>query len=459
MRVGPGTELGGYRVEHTIGEGGMAIVYLAERRSDGRPIVLKVLREELIADEQTKSRFLREARYAQALDHPHVVRVLDSGEHDGVPFIAMQYVKGTDLYTMLEGGPLDPHTTIALLAQIADALDAAHRVGLLHRDVKPGNVLVAGGEPRRGYLTDFGLSREITSDGPGLTQPGTFVGTIAYMAPEQMLGDGPGAPVDVYALGCVLFECLTGTCPFTGPALKVMQAHIETSPPKLAKRGSAFPRALDGVIAKALAKDPRQRYATCTELVRAAATALAVEIPPAPADAPPIPAPTSVRAAAEPLALLITGGSADGTTITLDDEFLVGRAQPGPASLGGDPELSRRHAIVRRRPDGLVAIEDLGSSNGTYVNGRRIAGSEVIRAGDELALGGSLLVVVTAARPAQIRAERPVAAAPLAVRRLSLRVTFSPETGTATLQLDEASEPISLLYRAGTWRLADAVAR
>ncbi|MEJ7784403.1 MAG: FHA domain-containing serine/threonine-protein kinase [Solirubrobacteraceae bacterium] len=459
MPVGPGTEIGGYRVEHTIGEGGMAIVHLAERLSDGEPVVLKVLREELVGDPDVRRRFLRESRYAQALDHPSVVRILDAGELGDLLYIVMQHVAGTDLYTLLEEGPLEPGTAVAVLSQVADALDAAHAIGLLHRDVKPGNVLVAvgGDAPPHCLLTDFGLSQRITQDSMALTAPGTFVGTLAYMAPEQMLGDDPGAAVDVYALGCVLFECLAGDPPFTGEPLAVMQAHMESEPPKLAKRGSTLPRAFDAVIAKALAKEPAGRYASCRELLAAAAAALGVALPAAE------PARTQTlepQPPAAPLELLVTAGAAEGTRIAIDGEHLFGRAAPGPGSLGGDLELSRRHALVRAVPGGTLTIEDLGSRNGTYVNGRRIEQLEPVGPGDEISVGASTLVAGAGPAPTAgpAHAGGRDHAAGLAAPRLSLRIAFAPGAGTATLQLDEWSAPIALCYRAGAWRLDRAAA-
>ncbi len=436
----------------------MSIVYLAERVGGGDPVVLKVLREELYENEDLRRRFLRESGYAASLDHPNIVKVLGTGEVDRVPYIAMQYIEGTDLYTLLEEGPLEADVAVAILAQVGAALDAAHALGLLHRDVKPGNVLIAPrGKDRapRCFLTDFGLSKRTSKDSVSLTRPGDFVGTIAYTAPEQMLGSEPHAAADIYSLGCLLFECLAGQPPFTGREVEMMQAHIESPPPKLSKKG--FPPQLDAVIRKALAKEPAERYASCGELVQATAAALGVQAPSA----------MSLGTGTEAdglLELVVMVGNAAGSSIRIDDELLIGRGEPGEGRLGDDPELSRRHARISRRTEGGLTIEDLGSTNGTFVNGRQVSRREALGPGDEIELGGSKLVVSLAAeQPGVVEpAPEPGAreAAPpgdgdrVALPRLSVRLEVDPASGQGTVQLDEGSQPIGLVYEGGSWRLS-----
>jgi serine/threonine protein kinase len=290
MTVEVGTEIEGARLTRELERGGMATVYLAEDLASGETVVVKVLKPELARHEQLRRRFVREARYAESLDHPHIVGVRAAGQQDGAHYIVMQYVQGTDLRSQLaREGPLPPADAVGLLSQVADALDTAHASGLLHRDVKPGNVLIASGEGRdpRGYcyLTDFGLSKDPVRDSGALTVRGEFVGSVLYAAPEQILAVELDARADIYSLGCVLYESLVGTPPFPGElAAAVMQAHLENPPPKPSKRRSGLPSRIDAVIARALAKEPGERYGTCRELIEAAARALGVPVGGAPAE-------------------------------------------------------------------------------------------------------------------------------------------------------------------------------
>jgi serine/threonine-protein kinase len=282
MSVGIGSQVAGIRLVSLIGHGGMAIVYLGRREGTGEELVVKVLRDEYTRDDHIRRRFTRESGYASSLEHPHIVRVLDSGEQDGTSYIVMPYVPGQDLRQRLAvDGRLDPAETIGLLSKVADALDTAHDSGLWHRDVKPGNVLIASGQgpdpPGHCYLTDFGLSKQPGRDSRGLTAPGDFVGSVLYTAPEQMLGEQTDQTLDVYSLGCVLYECLAGSPPFGGvSASDVMQAHIEAQAPRISKQQPDLPSALDVVLQRALAKRPADRYRTCGELIEAAREALGV---------------------------------------------------------------------------------------------------------------------------------------------------------------------------------------
>ena len=271
-----GTDLAGFRLTALIGEGAMGAVYLAEEISSERRVALKILAPELARDERFRQRFLRESVIAAGLDHPNIVRVVASGEEDGVLYLAMEYVEGADLRELLKReGRLDPERAVALIAQVADALDAAHAAGLVHRDVKPGNVIVSGAEPdERAYVCDFGLARHVSSVS-SLTGERGFVGTIDYVPPEQIEGRQLDGRADTYSLGCVLYECLAGARPFDRESeLSVVFAHLNEPPPRLTDVRPDLPLAFDAVFATALAKSPDDRYPSCGEFARAARAAL-----------------------------------------------------------------------------------------------------------------------------------------------------------------------------------------
>src|SRR5580765_1581000 len=271
-----GTVLAGFRVRSLIGEGAMGAVYLAEDLSGTQRIALKVLDPELACDERFRQRFLRESQVASSLDHPNIVTTFASGDEGGVLYLAMEYVDGVDLRELLRrDGALAPERTIALLAQVASALDAAHAEGLVHRDVKPGNILVATeADGEHAYVCDFGLARHVSSVS-SLTGERGFVGTIDYVPPEQIEGGTIDARADVYSLGCVLYECLAGVRPYDRDSeLSVVFAHLNEPPPRLTDARPDLPAAFDEVFATALAKSPDDRYASCGELAAAARAAL-----------------------------------------------------------------------------------------------------------------------------------------------------------------------------------------
>jgi serine/threonine protein kinase len=267
-----GTELGGYRILEQLGRGGTSVVYRAEHVRLGRPAALKLLSPGL-GEADFSDRFLRESQLAASLDHPSIVPVYDAGEDDGLLWIAMACVEGTDLKTLIrEEGALPLRRALFILGQIASALDAAHARGLVHRDVKPANILV--GPEDRAYLSDFGAVKELAS--AGMTRTGSFVGTIEYCAPEQIEGGDVDARTDVYALACVLYETLTGTPPFHRPSeVAVLNAHLHAQPPRLTKAKPGLPHELEHVIEKALSKSPLDRQATPGELIAAAHAAAA----------------------------------------------------------------------------------------------------------------------------------------------------------------------------------------
>jgi len=277
--LGVGSQLAGYRLEAVVGRGGMGLVYRAEHLRLRRKVALKVLPPELAADADFRKRFESESRLAAAIDHPNIIPLYDAGEADGLLFLTMRLVDGLDLDALLKrDGPMAADAAVSVAAQVGAALDAAHARGLVHRDVKPGNVLVATGAgtqaPYHCYLTDFGLSKDTFAPG-GLTRAGEFVGTIDYVAPEQIQGIALDGATDQYALGCVLYQCLTGHPPFEHPSeLDVMQAHLSGDPPAVTARRPDLPRAIDAVVAQAMAKDPPDRHASCLALASAAQAAL-----------------------------------------------------------------------------------------------------------------------------------------------------------------------------------------
>ena len=276
-----GTEIGHYRIEAVLGRGGMGVVYRATDARLGRKVALKVLPPEYGDDQAFRARFLRESRLAASIDHPGVIPIYEAGDAGGRLFIAMRHVDGIDLGELLRReGALDPARALALVAQLAAALDAAHALGLVHRDVKPSNALVARqGDAEHVYLSDFGLSKELVGDAT-LSGSGGFVGTVRYMAPEVIRSGQADARSDLYSLGCLLFECFTGTAPFDGPSeAAVIYGHLEEPPPRASDRRPGLPRALDAVLARALDKDPERRWASGAELMHATRAALAGEAP------------------------------------------------------------------------------------------------------------------------------------------------------------------------------------
>ena len=268
-----GQTVAGYRLERLLGRGGMSVVYLAEHVRLGRKVALKLLSAALSEDESFRERFERESRRAAEIDHPNIVPIYDAGDAEGQFFIAMRYVRGADLKTSIKNeGRLSVGRTLYILEQAASALDAAHELDLVHRDVKPANILIE--EPSdRVFLTDFGVVKHTASH--GLTRTGFFIGTVDYAAPEQIEGLPVDARTDVYALGCVLYECLAGRAPFDRDAeVAVMHAHLTEPPPSLRSVRPDLPRDLDRVIAAAMAKSKDDRQSSCEELIVGAHAAL-----------------------------------------------------------------------------------------------------------------------------------------------------------------------------------------
>jgi YVTN family beta-propeller protein len=404
-RLAPGEVLAGYVVEELVGRGGMGEVYRARDQRLDRPVALKLLAPRLADDEGFRDRLLRESRLAASLDHPNVVPIYETGEADGRLFIAMRYVEGTDLKALLRReGALSPERTVALAGQVADALDAAHARGLVHRDVKPSNVLIderGGGE--HCYLADFGLTQSISDRGP---VDGQLMGTLEYVAPEQIRGDAVDGRADVYALGCMLFEALTGTLPFTGASdVALIYSHLEGEPPRVSDRRPDLPEAVDDVIARAMAKDPDARPASCRALVSELEGALGLR--PSARDQlrrrlPAIGIALALAATAIAVAvILLTQGAAPaaaapaGSVVRIDPSTnaVTGRYELGPdpgpvaAAEGHVWVISRREGELWlvdpasgevRRPGGPGSPRDLAALDDTIY---------VISAGPDFALG------------------------------------------------------------------------
>jgi serine/threonine protein kinase/CheY-like chemotaxis protein len=264
-----GRVVAGYRIEERIGRGGMGLVYRAEHLNLRRRAAIKIIAPELAESSGFRERFNREARIAAALQHPNIVTVYDAGEEEGLLYLAMQYIEGSDLASVLRSqGRLRPYRALDTCRQIAAALDAAHGLGLIHRDVKPANVLIEG---RTAFLTDFGLTKRVEGTQTELTKAGDVVGTIHYVAPEQIEGGRVDARTDIYSLGCVLYHCLTGELPFARDTdVAVIYAHLSEDPPRITSARPELPGGLDAVIAKALEKAPERRFQTCADLLSAA---------------------------------------------------------------------------------------------------------------------------------------------------------------------------------------------
>jgi serine/threonine-protein kinase len=267
-----GSTIGGYRIESVAGRGGMGVVYVATQLRLNRRVALKAIAPDLAEDPGFRERFTHESQIAASIDHPNVIPVYEAGEQDGLLYLSMRYVEGTDLGKLLKAeGRVEARRAANILAQVAEALDAAHARGLVHRDVKPGNILIAAGD--RTYLTDFGLTKHAES-ASGLTKTGTWVGTVDYVAPEQIRGDHVDARADVYALGCVLFHAMSGQVPFPRPSeVAKIYAHMQDDPPAVDWAGLGVPAGVDQVVRRAMAKDPAVRFQSAGDLGRAVVAA------------------------------------------------------------------------------------------------------------------------------------------------------------------------------------------
>jgi serine/threonine protein kinase len=458
-----GTEFANYRLEALLGRGGMSVVYRAHHIRLSRKVALKFLDPQLAQDESFRERFIRESKAAAAIDHPNIVPIYEAGEHDGLFFIAMRHVDGVDLKSLLEqNGRLDPARTFSIIAQLGSALDAAHARGLVHRDVKPQNVLVvsgAGPEPRdHVYLTDFGLTRDTTSSAV-LTAAGDFVGTIDYATPEQIESRSLDGRTDIYSLGCVLYECLTGLVPFRREnEVAVMYAHLLEAPPSLRSERPDLSEGLDAVVARAMAKSKEERFGSCKEMVTALRSELtAAEAPSRDVDpgestttAPSLRARVPERG--QDLQEVLTTGEKSAAVGGTPSQQTVQRSRPSIAESPADEVIERttvslaaepvRHArllyksgsakeclcelkgpsvTVGRDPEAEISVDDssvswrhatfepsgsewfvfdLGSLNGTVLNGKRLAANQkgLLSPGAEIRLGKTTFIFLSSSR-------------------------------------------------------------
>ncbi len=325
-----GARVGGYRLEERVGAGGMAVVFRAVDERLGRRVALKVMSPAVAADDDFRLRFVRESRAAAAVDDPHIIPVYDAGEADGVLYIAMRYVPGSDARTLLRReGPLQADRALAIILPVAYALDAAHAAGLVHRDVKPANILVDArpDRPDHVYLSDFGLSKGVLSS-VGLTGTGMFLGTLDYAAPEQIGGSVVDGRADQYSLACAAFELLTGSPPFPREQpTAVIWAHMSEPPPALSSHLADVPPVADDVLAKALAKAPEDRYPSCRRFTDALAEAMRVP--------PDRPRPGASLASSRPIGHPATEIARLAIQADAEDPSRVASPKPGQAAGRG----------------------------------------------------------------------------------------------------------------------------
>ena len=335
----PGSELAGYRITGLLGRGGMGFVYEAEHLLLKRKAALKMLAPELGGGSDFRERFIRESQTVASIDHPNIIPIYDAGDSEGLVYIAMRYVKGPDLEQLLESaGPLEPHQAFSILEQAAGALDAAHAYEIIHRDVKPANVMIEDGSGRI-YLMDFGIAKQ--GGVRGMTQAGMFVGTVDYASPEQIETKEITALADIYAFGGVLYQLLTGKKPYVRDSdVAVMYAHMTEPPPKVTTERPELPEALDAVIARAMAKAPGERYESCREMIDEARSSLGDSIGP-------------------------SGGTTVVPGITITPRAVAAKTNlpvPATALVGRDDELQAVIALVHEPDPRLVTLTGLGGT-------------------------------------------------------------------------------------------------
>jgi serine/threonine protein kinase len=382
IELSDGDEFAGYRVESRLGRGGMGILYLAVEPGLERRVALKLIAPEAAADEIFSKRFAEESRIAASIEHPNVVPIYAAGEEAGVPYIAMRYVAGADLARRLtREGRLAPDIAVELITQVGNGLDAIHAAGLIHRDVKPANVLLSGGEgSEHAYITDFGVARNVATES-GITQTGRFVGTLDYVAPEQISGGAIDARVDVYALGCLLFKLLTGEVPFPkdGEAAR-LYAHLNDPVPAPSLYVPEVSMALDDVVIRAMSKSPDDRYPSAGDLGRAAQAALR-------GGSPELPERTVATGAAATRTAETVLPQTDETKIspqpTEPTRRLPDATSSASPTLGGEASSSRRWALIGGVAALLVAlilaIVLVGGSGGAGSDGKGEGGAEAAK--------------------------------------------------------------------------------
>jgi serine/threonine protein kinase len=423
----PGESFGRYRLESEIGRGGMGIVYLALDEQVSRRIALKVIGTDIAENDEFRARFVREMRIAVKLEHPNVVPVYETGEIDGGLYIAMRYVEGFDLAQLIaEDGSLAPSRVARLALTLGSALDTAHAMGLVHRDVKPANVLLTGGgDYEHVYLTDFGLTREAGSDSR-LTNTGQWVGTADYVSPEQLDGKQISARADIYSMTCLLYHALTGEPPFRGPMVAKLKGHALDPLPTVGV-GVAHQRAVDRVLTRGGAKSPEERFQSAGDLARGVAAAIAGKR-----------APIAERSVATGAALagLITSRDDRGPAGTLRsagtdatvERTTNRRTRPGPATLldtrpkQSDDTAPDAEQVQKRRRTGWIITAAL-------VGGALVAGAIAA-----LILGQSSATPASASRTTIIDKTVTEPRAPVTSQTASKSRTASASIATSTPQ-------------------------
>jgi len=378
-----GQHLGQYKILAPIGEGGMGMVYRALDTELRRDIAVKVLPPDLARDREFVTRFMREAETAAGLDHPNIVTIYNVGHRDGIYYLAMQLLSGQALNQMLrQGEPLSHPRVVRIIQQLASALDYAHGRGIIHRDIKPGNIMIGAND----YVTlmDFGIAKALNRS--KITRTGTMIGTPEYMAPEQFTGESIDARSDVYALSIVLYEMLTGCVPFTGETpVAVSHGHVYQQPAPLRQHNARIPPTVEHVVLRGLAKRPEARYASAGALAQALEAALqGKEV-------------VETEHLPRSLKLVLPNG--------LEYALAPGRLTLGRSSENDivvrDEKISRQHAEIRSDPHGS-ALVDLSSANGTFVDGQRLAPHrpQTLRAGMSVRLGTETTLRVASGPPA-----------------------------------------------------------
>jgi serine/threonine-protein kinase len=364
-----GREVAGHRIESVIGRGRLATVYLARHLRLGRPVALKVLDPALSDDPVFRETFMREGRLAAALDHPNIVTVYDAGEADGVLFVAMRFVDGTDLERVLATeGTLTPERSVAIVSQVAAALDTAHAGGLVHRGIRPADILLESGpEGEHVFLTDFGITKHVATT-TRVTRTGSFAGTVDYVAPEQIRGVGDvDRRADVYSLGCVLFHCLVGRAPFARDSeLVTIYAHLEDPPPRPSVERPGLAPEWDAIIERALAKRPEDRFASCGALAEAAEGVLRPHAPldPMPGD-PDVERPTTRGRRRSIIAVGVVAAVAFvvGVILATDRSTDPALAGPSPAAPGAVASPSLPGDVL------LASVGEIACNGPPYVEG------------------------------------------------------------------------------------------